>query len=414
MKKQLLCLIMIANAFAAFGQNWSKKADKLYSDKEYSQAAKMYDVAADSTHFVKLKQIAYYNGACSYALAGDKEKAFDRLNLAIKAGYHNKTNMLTDSDLKSLHQLPQWDKLVKSIKERITSSPDPLKARLITSDVENFWETYDKAITDSANKLAIYQKYYLDKASPGLQDYYINKIRNLQKLVRGHNVRKKFLASIRENTMKVESQKVAMVAILVKFKELYPQAMYPDIYFVIGDFSSGGTVSEEGLLIGLDMQVDGPEVVKDELSLWQRNNLRKLEGLPNLIAHELIHFQQNNMASDTTLLKGVMVEGMADFMGELISGNTANDRLLRYTNGREKQIWADFKKEMYLNRSYNWIANANQETEQKPADLGYWVGYRICKAYYERASDKKQAIYDLLHLKDYKKLYEDSRVEETL
>ena len=78
--------------------------------------------------------------------------------------------------------------------------------------------------------------------------------------------------------MKVESQKVAMVAILVKFKELYPQAMYPDIYFVIGDFSSGGTVSEEGLLIGLDMQVDGPEVVKDELSLWQRNNLRKLEG----------------------------------------------------------------------------------------------------------------------------------------
>ena len=120
------------------------------------------------------------------------------------------------------------------------------------------------------------------------------------------------------------------------------------------------------------------------------------------------------MASDTTLLKGVMVEGMADFMGELISGNTANDRLLRYTNGREKQIWADFKKEMYLNRSYNWIANANQETEQKPADLGYWVGYRICKAYYERAPDKKQAIYDLLHLKDYKKLYEDSRVEETL
>jgi len=141
MKKQLLCLIMIANTFAAFGQNWSKKADKLYSDKEYSQAAKMYDVAADSTHFVKLKQIAYYNGACSYALAGNKEKAFDRLNLAIKAGYHNKTNMLTDSDLKSLHQLPQWDKLVKSIKERITSSPDPLKARLITSDVENFWET---------------------------------------------------------------------------------------------------------------------------------------------------------------------------------------------------------------------------------------------------------------------------------
>jgi hypothetical protein len=29
------------------------------------------------------------------------------------------------------------------------------------------------------------------------------------------------------------------------------------------------------------------------------------------------------------------------------------------------------------------------------------MGYRIVKAYYERARDKQQAVYDLLHISDY-------------
>ena len=45
---------------------------------------------------------------------------------------------------------------------------------------------------------------------------------------------------------------------------------------------------------------------------------------------------------------------------------------------------------MYLDRAYNWIANSEQETDDKPADLGYWVGYQICKAYYEQATNKKK------------------------
>ena len=33
-------------------------------------------------------------------------------------------------------------------------------------------------------------------------------------------------------------------------------------------------------------------------------------------------------------------------------------------------------------------------------DLGYWVGYRIVKTYYQRASDKQQALRDILELSD--------------
>ena len=114
------------------------------------------------------------------------------------------------------------------------------------------------------------------------------------------------------------------------------------------------------------------------------------------------------MKQDTSLLHGVMVEGMADFIGELISGSNANQRLHVWAKGKENQIWGDFEKEMYLKRSYNWIANSNQETADKPADIGYWVGYQICKAYYDKSNDKAKAVNDMLNIKDYKAFYEQS------
>jgi uncharacterized protein YjaZ len=63
-----------------------------------------------------------------------------------------------------------------------------------------------------------------------------------------------------------------------------------------------------------------------------------------------------------------------------------------------------------LKRAYNWIANSNQETVDHPADLGYWVGYQICKAYYNKSADKKKAVEDMLNIKDYKGFYDKSGV----
>ena len=43
-------------------------------------------------------------------------------------------------------------------------------------------------------------------------------------------------------------------------------------------------------------------------------------------------------------------------------------------------------------------------TPEKPGDLGYWVGYRIAKAYYQRASDKRAALREILEMTDPKAL----------
>jgi len=46
-----------------------------------------------------------------------------------------------------------------------------------------------------------------------------------------------------------------------------------------------------------------------------------------------------------------------------------------------------------------------------PRNGMYWAGYLISKSYYENATDKKQAIYDLLHIQDYEAFFEKSRAD---
>ena len=48
----------------------------------------------------------------------------------------------------------------------------------------------------------------------------------------------------------------------------------------------------------------------------------------------------------------------------------------------------------------------------RPVDLGYWMGYKISEAHYKNATDKKQAIRDLLLVKDCQQLLHASRYAE--
>lgn len=414
MHKYLLPLALLFTSSLASAQNWVKlerRADSLYQAKNYTQAGPIYTKAALGADFKAGSKNNYYNAACCYALVGKADSAWIMLHDAVKAGYTNFKHLKVDTDLESLHGTKEWDALANS-PQPVYSTTDPHQARLITTDVQNFWKAHDLAQKDTANRYAIYRKYYIDAASPGMDDYFAIKVQSFKAFMRGHDKKAHFYAGIRKNTALVETQKKQMMQSFVNFKNLYPQARFPNIYFIIGNYTSGGTATEKGLLIGLDQTAGSPDVPVQELSLWERNNLGQIKNLPNLIAHELIHFEQDSMANDTTLLAAALREGMADFIAEMISGKTANERLQVWAKGREKQTWADFKKEMYLERADNWIGNADQETADKPADLGYWIGYQICKAYYAQAADKKQAIYDMLHVKNYRQFYEQSKVEQ--
>ncbi|MBL7851112.1 MAG: hypothetical protein JNN04_09435 [Cyclobacteriaceae bacterium] len=53
-----------------------------------------------------------------------------------------------------------------------------------------------------------------------------------------------------------------------------------------------------------------------------------------------------------------------------------------------------------------WLYGGNQKG--RPQDLGYWMGYQITKAYFDRMPDKKQAVSDILNIRNASQFLEAS------
>ena len=414
--KLLLTLSFGCSALFSFSQKEVDSllalGDKFYKNKQFEKTAPLWLQAA-SLAKLKTSKRTYYYAANAFAYAKDSINSFAAMELAIyKWGFNDLAEIVVDDAFDFIKLTPRWKKLVAAIQPAYTT--DPRKLKIIDTDVNNFWLAYDKAEADSARAKEIYQKYYFDKGTVALEFYYENKIKTVANFVKIHNRKRNYYKTCRANTLKAGQMKNQYRQSFINLKKIYPQAIYPPIYFVMGKLNSGGTVSPDGLILAMDHACMSSAVDTSELTTWEKKNIKDITELPHTVAHELIHYEQKAMASDTTLLRAAIVEGMADFIGELIAGKNSNERLLIFARGKETKIWEDFKKEMYLNRAYNWIANSDQETADKPADLGYWVGYQICKAYYKEAKNKRQAIYDMLHIKDYKDFLVKSKLEEKL
>lgn len=414
-----ICLLLSSYSGAVLSQEKlllsevQVQADSLYKAKQYPLAGKYYASLAERSDFQNMKAGAYYNMACCISLQGKTDSALLILKKAIKAGYSNKANLLKDTDLTSLHGLPQWSTVTGSVRERKkVLNADPAKARFITTDIHHFWEAYDQATKDTAHFRQIMKTLYFDRATGGMNDYMAAKVSSIDFFVQHIRSAPAFYAAIRKNTLMTDQYKPAFLASYVKLKSIYKQAKFPDVYFMIGAFTSGGTATDLGLLLGVNQVASDSSVPLDELSFSRRTRVNNINVLPDLVGHELIHYQQDGMESDTTTLSYVIQEGMADFIGELITGNTANPALYAWTKGKEKRIWEKFSRDMYYNRYGNWIANSKNSTPDNLPDQGYWIGYQICKSYYEQSTDKNQAVYDMLHIQDYKAFLAKSKWEE--
>ena len=290
---------------------------------------------------------------------------------------------------------------------------DPATVKFVTSDIGNFWRAYDLAAkeTDKTNRVKIFQTEYLDKGSPGLKDFLRLRIKSADDLVSAIDRMPKYYASIRPQTLQVQRMDKRMRAAFEKFKSIYPEAVFPDVYFLIGITSSGGTTGPSGLLIGTEMYGKTPKSPLDELSPWLRVVLSSVDHVPAIVAHESCHYNQRyNTAPDQRHLLGkALQEGACDMIGELIAGRTINEHLKIYGRTHDAEIWRDFEADMYKPDYSKWMYNATT-AKDRPADLGYYVGYLITRAYYRNAKDKRKAVYDILNIQDARAFYQASGV----
>lgn len=260
-----------------------------------------------------------------------------------------------------------------------------------TEDIPRFWETFDlaNATTDSAEQVRIIQTNYLDKGTVGLKEF--NSMRdgtaiNYREFI---NQGKKRLQQIRPYTLSVQEQKKILDEKLARFKELYPGFREGDVYFTIGIGNSGGTVKGNHVLIGC-------EVMANEKKDWAIS----------IALHEFVHTQQVKQ-KHFYFLSHCLMEGAADFIMELVNGKPIKELnpkgYIAYGLLNEDETWDKFKQFMFSSeeKTYGWLYG-------KPGveiagiykiDMGYYMGYRICKSYYDVAADKSKAIKEIIRLK---------------
>lgn len=272
---------------------------------------------------------------------------------------------------------------------RASSPPDGPLIRI--EDVARFYQVYDA--THGHPTAEQLQGEYINPGSPGL--HHLEKIRN----VTGATIAKALAA---HPQIFVDAKRCMGVlprvrpraaAALRRLGRLYPKAKFPPVTIVISRGKPAGVADASGVIIGLDA-----------LCAINYLNPNVDDRFLHTIAHEYTHVQQA-LQSPTlyndpkpTVLDSSLIEGAAEFMATLVTGEVSfHSPYAPSDRARDKEVETQFIADEKKADLSQWIDNG---TLTGPGDLGYWVGYRIVKSYYEHAVDKRRAVRDIIEMKD--------------
>ncbi|HEY9131488.1 MAG TPA: DUF2268 domain-containing putative Zn-dependent protease [Dyella sp.] len=268
------------------------------------------------------------------------------------------------------------------------ATPPSAEPVIQIEDVERFYRLYD--VTRGHPTADQLQHDYLDAGTDGLHE--LAKVRNVTGASIEANLVKhpEVYSDAKRCTGALPRVRQRLKASLLRFGELYNDARFPPVTIAIG----------RGKPVGVGSPVSGVQIGLEALCATNWLNPNVEDRFVYVISHEYVHVQQVRELVDDenpTVLEMSLIEGAAEFVDELISGDVSYSQLRAVTKGHEKEIETAFQADMQKRDLSHWLYNS---TSEKPGDLGYWVGYRIVKAYYLKATDKRQALRDIIGMKD--------------
>lgn len=281
---------------------------------------------------------------------------------------------------------------------------------VLTADIDHFWEAVDnlKNCHSRWDSVLSFQNLYLDRATNGLIDFI--RVRNFaaEEFVSTIARYPKYYNSVRPYTYESKKAEPLIEEVFAKLKSIYGNFKPFKVCFAIGVHRTGGTVSDRYVLLGTEMITTGKNVDYSELQGdWAPKDRTKEPDIPlkikGMIAHECVHTQQKSKLNEKAVvcnqLYNCLREGIANFIGELITGETNYSVVNEYGDKHENALWEEFKATLCSSDARKWLYNGGT-AKDRPADLGYYIGYKIAQTYYKNATDKSQAIKDIIDMDD--------------
>lgn len=267
---------------------------------------------------------------------------------------------------------------------------DPAGARrpvIHIEDVARFYELYDAT---NGHPTAAGLQDYIDHGSDGLR--YFAKARNTTgvRIAAAIAEHPAMYSDARRCMAVLPRVRLRVAAALHKLTELYPEARLLPVTIVVG----------RGKPVAIGDNRAGVEVGLEALCAVNWMNPDVEDRFVHVVAHEYGHVQQFLAFTDDdhpTVLAGSLMEGAAEFIAGMTSGDISDSFFKQTTKGHEKEIETAFIADEDSADLSKWLYNG---TLEKPGDLGYWVGYRICTAYYQHAGNKRRAFRDIVEITD--------------
>jgi len=257
-----------------------------------------------------------------------------------------------------------------------------------TEDVARFYRLYDA--TGGHPTAAQLQRDYLDAGTDGLRTFAKARRTTAERIAEAIAAQPQLYIDARRCADALPQVKPRLAQALAKLQAIYPAAKLPPVTIAVG----------RGKPVGIGSPASGLQIGLEALCGVRYFDANVEDRFVHVIAHEYVHVQQPREmadATDPTVLEASLMEGGAEFIAELISGGVTYAQHAKVTRGREAEIETAFAADMDKRDLSAWLYNG---TMDKAGDLGYWVGYRICKSYYRNATDKQAAVRDILELRD--------------
>jgi hypothetical protein len=271
--------------------------------------------------------------------------------------------------------------------------------------------------------LQILNESYFDKASAGLHAYFEyehnTNNRDLEqayyKVIKSYP---KYFKSQKQLLLEAKNHTSTYTTYFNKIKESYPQAKFQPTYFSMGFFNTPGQmIYPNTVFIGLEASLKTDSTDYSEFSkrfAWLKQEQGDYKSLGYTIVHEHLHTLQDLNPDDDSILTQTINEGAAVFLtayfcGEasLVGSGGIDQAMVDYEKENQTTVWKEFQQDLATSENSSaWFWN---EDSKYPYSMGYYMGYLICKSFYEQSTDKEEALKTLIEVKNPVSIYEQSK-----
>ena len=282
------------------------------------------------------------------------------------------------------------------------SHRDPNDVRFVTDDLSRFLDVL-RSTTGAVSRDTLVQR-YLGPQTQGLREFRHRRPQAFRGLHHFTRRRAAFLDSIRPTLQSLRDDpgwRDRTRAHFETLRGLYPAARFPDVFLAVGNLRAPGTAGLSGLFIAAEcFTLDTADL--RGLRREEHSALRPAATLPFVIVHELAHtlqWRRWGANAARTLLDVTLHDGVADYLAARVTGELPFGPYFEFGLAHESRLWAEFVREMHRPYAGRWMYEGGR-VAGRPADLGYFLGYRIAQAYASRIGDDRRAVRDLLDIRD--------------